>query len=300
MSAKIVRNFILAILILSSLFFLKPNYLSKEKVSPKEPLIRELPFQISVNPLPKKIQGLPPPKLSAGASVVVDINSAKILYEKNKDIKLYPASTTKIMTALVANETFQENQVFIVDKLIEGDQKNNFFRGEKILFKDLLKALLLSSSNTAAEILARAHPLGREGFITDMNKKAKELSLKNTNFVNPTGFHDDNHYTTAYDLAFLAKKFGENPELIKITSSKEEIVSNLERTYFHNLKNTNTLVGKDGVLGIKTGWTEISRGALTTLVNFKGNRVISVVLKSEDRFTDTQKLLTWTASTYRW
>lgn len=300
MSAKIVWNFVFITLILSSLFFLKPNYVSYEKVIPREPLIRELPFQISVNLLPKKIQELPPPKLSAGASVVVDIDSAKILYEKNKDIKLYPASTTKIMTALVANEIFQENQVFIIDKLIEGDQKNIFFIGEKILFKDLLKALLLSSSNTAAEIFSSAHPLGREGFIADMNKKAKELSLKNTNFVNPTGFYDENHYTTAYDLVLLAKKFGENPELIKVTSSKEEIVSNLERTYFHNLKNTNILVGKDGVLGIKTGWTEISRGALTTLVNFKGNRIISVVLRSEDRFTDTQKLLTWIASTYRW
>jgi D-alanyl-D-alanine carboxypeptidase len=138
-------------------------------------------------PLPILNQGVSFPVLSAQAVLAVDVDSGISLYEKDPDKPLLPASTTKIMTALVAMEKYSNDQVLGVgDEKIEG-QKMGLKKGEKITVKDLLYGLLIYSANDAAEVLAKSYEGGRDAFISAMNEKAKKLSLDNTKFTNPSG-----------------------------------------------------------------------------------------------------------------
>jgi len=254
-----------------------------------------------VSAMPVLKEGQSVPVLTAQGVIAADLDSAAILYEKNPDQTLLPASTTKIMTALVVMDLFNLNDVVTVPSMKVVGQNMRLFPGEKITIYDLLQGLLIFSANDAAEALANHHPLGREGFINAMNQKAQSLSLNNTRFINPSGLEDTGHVSTARDLVRLSEVAMRNPLFAQIVNTKTSAVTNVEGTYTHNLTNINELLGKvEGVEGIKTGWTQNARENLVTYVNRDGKRIIIALLGSQDRFGETTRLIEWIFDSYSW
>ena len=241
------------------------------------------------------------PLLSAQAVIAVDLDSGVTLYEKNPDLKLLPASTTKIVTSLVALDYYPLEEVLKVQKVNVVGQKMRLVPGEEITAKDLLYGLLVYSANDAAEVLAENYPGGREVFITAMNLKAEELQLENTNFSNPSGLETNNHSTTARDLVKVAKHAMQNPIFAEIVSTKEKTVKSVNGEITHKLVNINELLGEvEGVLGVKTGWTENARENLVTYIKRGERNVMIVVLGSQDRFGETKELISWIFKNYSW
>ncbi len=241
------------------------------------------------------------PILSAQSVMAVDLTSAITLYEKDPNRALLPASTTKIVTALVAIDTYELEQVLKVGKTSVVGQKMGLVTGEEIKFIDLLNGLLIYSANDAAEVLAQNHPEGRDVFIDLMNKKVKDLGLNNTHFSNPTGLDNGSQFSTTRDLVVVSKEAMKNPIFAEIVGTKEKIVKSVDNRFTHRLSNINKLLGEvDGVKGVKTGWTENARENLVTYVERNGRHVMTVVLGSSDRFGETKELIEWIFNNYTW
>lgn len=241
------------------------------------------------------------PLLSAQAAIAIDLHSGVTLYEKNPDLNLLPASTTKIVTSLVALDYYPLEKILQVKNVNVVGQKMRLVPGEEITVKDLLYGLLVFSANDAAEVLAENYPGGREVFVTAMNLKANELQLSSTNFTNPSGLETNNHLTTARDLIKVAKYAMKNPVFAEIVSTKEKIVKSVDGEITHNLVNINDLLGEvDGVLGVKTGWTENALENLVTYIKRGDREVMIVVLGSHDRFGETKELISWIFKNYSW
>ena len=241
------------------------------------------------------------PILSAQAVMAIDMASGVTLYEKNPDGQLLPASTTKIVTALVALDYYPLNQVLKVDGIKIDGQKMHLVKGEKITVENLLYGLLVYSANDAAEVLAANFPGGKDEFVYTMNKKAQELHLSKSYFTNPSGLDGDGIGTTARDLAIISQSAMKNPFFRKIVSTKETVVTSTDGKIVHKLKNVNELLGKvDGVLGVKTGWTEAARENLVSYIERDGKYVMVVVLGSQDRFGETEELIEWIFGNYEW
>ncbi|MFI5241069.1 MAG: D-alanyl-D-alanine carboxypeptidase family protein [Microgenomates group bacterium] len=239
------------------------------------------------------------PTLSAQAVLAVDLDSGISLYEKNPDNQLLPASTTKIVTALVSLDAYPLDSVIKVGSVRVEGQKMGLFMGEEMKVEDLLYGLLVYSANDAAEVLAQNYPGGRPAFINAMNAKAKELSMTNSNFLNPAGL--DGNTTTARDLIRVSEVAMRDPEFAKIVSTKQIIVKDVTGKKIHRLTNINELLGViPGVIGVKTGWTENARENLVTYVERDNKKVVMVVLGSQDRFGETKELIDWIFENYEW
>jgi D-alanyl-D-alanine carboxypeptidase len=241
------------------------------------------------------------PTLSAQGVLAIDLNSNVVLYEKAADSPLLPASTTKIMTALVAFDTYDLTQIIsITSPAVEG-QKMDLVKGEKITVESLLQGLLIYSANDAAEVLAQAHPQGRDAFIQKMNEYTQVLHLRHTTFTNPTGLDDPKNVSTARDLVFMSSFALKNDFLSKTVATKSLTVTDTTGKITHQLTNTNELLGEvEGVLGIKTGWTQNARENLVTLVQRENKKVLIAVLGSQDRFGETKQLIDWIFTSYNW
>lgn len=251
--------------------------------------------------LPVLKDGASFPILSAQSVMAVDLVSGVTLYEKDQNKALLPASTTKIVTALVAIDTYQPEQVLKVGRISVVGQKMGLVMGEEIKFIDLLNGLLIYSANDAAEVLAQNHPGGRDLFIGLMNKKVKDLGLNNTHFSNPTGLDNGAQYSTTRDLVVVAKEAMKNPTFAEIVGTKEKVVKSVDNRYTHRLLNINKLLGEvEGVKGVKTGWTENARENLVTYIERDERRVMTVVLGSSDRFGETKELIEWIFNNYTW
>ncbi len=239
-----------------------------------------------------------PPVVSAKSVFILDITSGEVVYQKQADSEVYPASTTKMMTAVIAKETFDPNQVLTISRLYNlGSQDLKLPVGGKITIEKLLYALLVSSSNDAAEILAENYPGGRTAFVEAMNRKASELLLHHTHFENPTGLDQINHYSSAADLARLAKHLISVPELARIVGTQTAVLSTVDFSGVYTVTNVNQLLGKvPGVMGVKTGFTDLAGQVLVTYVNRENRPLIISVLGSLDRFSDTESLITWAYS----
>ena len=206
-----------------------------------------------------------------------------------------------MMTALVAIESFALDQVITVGQITTPPQKIHLLPGETITIENLLYATLVASGNDAAEALAAAFPDGREAFIVAMNSKATALHLTNTHFTNPTGFDFVNHYSSALDLARLATSALKNPTFARIVSTPKISVFSADSKIEHKLTNINQLLGRlDGVKGVKTGYTEEAGEALVALTERNGHQILTVVLGSQDRFGETEKLIEWAFSNHQW
>lgn len=241
------------------------------------------------------------PVLSAQGALAVDLDSGINLYEKNPDTKLLPASTTKIVTALTALDSYPLDQVITVGKINVDGQKMGLFFGEKLTVENLLYGLLVYSANDAAEALANSYPGGYEAFISAMNAKAVDLSMNNSHFDNPVGLDTDDQHSTAKDLVRASEVAMRIPEFAKMVGTKSISFSDVTGKVKYNLKNINELLGAvPGVLGVKTGWTENARENLVTYIERDGHKVMIAVLGSQDRFGETKELINWIFVNYQW
>lgn len=233
------------------------------------------------------------PEISAEAAVVIDKNSMISLYEKNSTFRLPPASTTKIMTALVALDYYNPGDVLTINKKDAQGVNLGFEIGERFTFENLIYAMMLPSSNDATFAIAGNYPGGEAGFVEKMNEKARELNLSNTHFEEPVGLLDEKDYSNPIDLARLTAIALDSKEFAKIVSTKEKTISNIKGKEYR-LESLNILLGLSGVNGVKTGYTE---GAGQVLVTSKklnsGGELIFVVMQSTDRFGDTTILLNY-------
>ena len=241
------------------------------------------------------------PIVSAQGALAVDLDSGIPLYEKNADSPLLPASTTKIITALVALDNYPLDMIIKVGKARIDGQKMGLIQKEEIKVEDLLYGLLVYSANDAAEVLALNFPGGREKFIEAMNKKAEELSLNDSRFQNPSGLDGNGHVSTARDLVRVSEVAMRNPEFAKIVGTKNIVVKSTNNKISHKLTNINELLGVvPGVMGVKTGWTENARENLVTYIERDGHKVFIAILGSQDRFGETKELIEWIFSNYEW
>ncbi|HLD91957.1 MAG TPA: D-alanyl-D-alanine carboxypeptidase family protein [Patescibacteria group bacterium] len=264
-------------------------------------IIYSKPKVKTYSPIPVLKDGVKYPILSSQSVMAVDLVSGVTLYEKDSNKALLPASTTKIVTALVALDSYELNQVLKVGAVKVEGQKMGLVSGEEIMFSDLLSGLLIYSANDAAEVLASNYPGGRELFIDLMNKKVKDLGLTNTHFGNPTGLDNGEQYTTTRDLIVVSKYAMKNPIFAELVGTKEKVVKSVDGRFIHRLININKLLGKvEGVTGVKTGWTENARENLVTEVNRDGKKIMIVVLGSSDRFGETTELINWIYGNYIW
>ncbi len=246
---------------------------------------------------------LPRPRFTARAIVAQDLDSKTILFLKNPNTRLYPASTTKIMTALVSLTTYKnlDQVVTITDENLAIGHKMGLKAGEKISLRSLIKGLLIASGNDAALALAKHHPQGYAGFIKAMNLKAKSLGLTHTHYTNPSGVEERDHYTSARDLAVLTTVALKFPFLRQIVQTKTITLISADGKIKHHLHNTNLLLGKvAGVEGFKTGWTPQAGECLVTLIERHRHPIVIVLLGSQDRFGETTRLIDWLYRNYSW
>lgn len=244
----------------------------------------------------------PFPDHTSQAFIVVDVSSRGILEELNSDQLRSPASTTKLMTALVSLEEYPLDQVITItteDRTI--GQTMKLVKGEQIKVRDLLAGLMISSGNDAALALAQSYPNGGyTGFVAAMNQKAEELGLEGR-FTNVSGLESPDHKLTARDLSLIALEAIKQPLIQQLAQTKVETVYSLDGNQPHQLGNTNQLLGQvEGVIGLKTGWTEAAGECLVSLVDRNGQQVIVVVLGSQDRFKDSTAIIDWVYQSYLW
>lgn len=262
----------------------------------------------SINVLGSTIaDGPQPPTTYSQSIVVMDEKTGQILYEKGGDIQCMPASTTKVMTAILAFENLDLDSMVTVGPkppYAEGSSMG-FKEGEIVMVRDLLYALLLHSANDAAEILAEAVSGTSEEFAKLMNQKAAELGTTNTTFVNPSGLTgEENNLTTAKDLAIITAAAARIPELLEIsqTLSYKLPFTNLVTDTNRWATNKNSLMIKSSdyyyepvILG-KTGWTPAAGYAFTTVGEKDGQRIVVSILKSVNQGTywkETKELMEW-------
>lgn len=241
------------------------------------------------------------PEVSAEGVLIKDLSSGILLYSKNENIRYQPASTTKIMTALVSMDQFKPEEILTVKKVMQEGRVMGLLTNERISVESLIYGILVHSANDAAFTLAENFPGGIDKFVEKMNEKGKELGLDNTHFTNPAGFDDDEHYTNASDLAKLAQIALSKKYFAKIVGTRSITVSDVDYTYFHELKNVNELLGRiPGVAGVKTGFTQTAGEILVTEVKKNGQSVLFVLLKSRDRFGETRTLIDWVFNNFVW
>lgn len=291
---------VLFLIILAGFFLLSPNVTQKEI---RIPILRRLPFALPT-PAPYPVNRtkiFPGSEISALGIVIMDVDSGVYMYKRNETMSLAPASTTKILSVLVALDMYELDDVLTVKSLVNNGQDMGLVSGERLTVENLLFGTLVASANDAVYTLAENYPGEVEKFVEAMNQKAKSLHLENSSFTNPVGFDDPLHKMTPMDLARLASVALSNKTIAKMVAIPQITVSDVTHTYFHSLKNVNELLGKiPGVGGIKTGWTEEAGENLVTLVDRNGHRVILVVLHSLDRFSDTSSLIDWVFGSYEW
>lgn len=236
--------------------------------------------------------------LSGHSYLLMEEQSGRVLAEQNSHVKMPMASTTKIMTAMLALEYGNlDDNVIINDKStnIEGSSIY-LINGEEISLSDLLYGLMLRSGNDSALAIANHISGSEEAFIELMNKNARLLGASNTNFTNPHGLSDTNHFTTAYDLALITRRAFNNPEFEKISKSK---TYKGEREGFNYFVNKNkTLWEYEGGDGVKIGYTLASGRCLVSSATRENMRLIAVSLKASDWFNDNYKLMDYGFENY--
>lgn len=246
-------------------------------------------FQVAAYPL---LNTQTDPSISAVSAIVMEANSHDFVYQKNTDLRLSPASTTKMMTALVALSQFHPNDVLTVKSLIDTEGSGlGLTIGEQLTFADLLKGALILSANDAAYTIAQNYPGGEKAFVATMNKKAQELHMWNTHFGDPDGLDDMQNYTTAQDLVRLASVVMQNPLFASIVDTPTATISSTDGKNTYTFDNRNILLGYDGINGIKTGFTDEAGEVLATSTKINNHTFYIIVMKSQDRFADTKALL---------
>ncbi len=241
-------------------------------------------------------------ELESESAIVIDAKTGQILYEKNKNQKNYPASITKILSGFVAIQEGDFSDVLTVsDTAVNSISRTSshifLVEGEQMSFEDAMHAMMLQSANDASNAIAEYTSSTIEAFVSKMNETAQEIGMTNSNFANAHGLPDDNHYTTAYDMAILMKEAIKNPELLEIMSTVQYTMPETNKNEERYFAAGNELFKPsefkyDYAIAGKTGYTAAAGYTLVTVAEKEGAQLIAVVLDStlEGRYEDTTKL----------
>lgn len=252
-------------------------------------------------PLPTAQAAVRPPAITAQAAVVIDAANGTILYEKNAFLQMDPASTTKIMTALLVIEHGDLNRRVVISQRahLTGGSSLHLHEREEYTRLDLLKGMLLRSGNDASVALAESDAGSVERFVAEMNVRAQELGAFNTSYENTHGMTRPGHYSSAYDLALITRAALKLPVFQEIVRSQELSIRELTRDAPRTVHNTNQLLyGFAGADGVKTGTTDAAGHCLVASATRQGRQLIAVVLKSAHRFGDASALLDYGFDAY--
>ena len=245
-------------------------------------------------PAPVRADAASVPGVSAASFAVYDATAGRFLACGAGDTVRPMASTTKIMTALVALESFPQDAEVEFSREMAAEGSSMYLNyGERVALRDLLYGLLLMSGNDAARAVASLHAGGEEGFVAAMNERAGSMGLKNTSFANPNGLDADGHHTTAKELAILAAEAMKN-------AAFREIVSTYSGTFAgRTMTNHNKLLRRvEGCVGVKTGYTTVAGRCLVSAVERDGRLVIVVTLDAPDDWRDHERLYDWAFRRY--
>jgi D-alanyl-D-alanine carboxypeptidase (penicillin-binding protein 5/6) len=234
------------------------------------------------------------PLTSGQAAILMDGGSGRVLYEQNADHKMPMASTTKIMTALVALEYGVLTDEVIVPPEAQGVEGSSIWlsAGETHTLENLLYGLMLRSGNDAATAIAYHIGGSIEGFATIMNEKARSIGAVNSNFMNPHGLHHDQHYTTARDLGKITVYAMKNPDFVKIVSSRYKTIPWEGHQWDRAMQNKNKLLWQyEGANGVKTGYTKKAGRCLVSAAKRDELQLVAVVLNCGPMFEDSGRLL---------
>ena len=243
------------------------------------------------------------------SAIMIEPTTNTVIYELNKDERLAPASMTKLMTMLLIMESIDEGKINLSDTVLISENASGMGGSQvfleansKIEVEQLLKGIAIASGNDAAVAMAEHIAGSTSEFVNMMNKKVKDLGLKNTHFVNVHGLDADNHYSTAYDMAMIARELLTHKKILEYTSLYEDYLVKPDGTKTW-LVNTNKLVRfYEGVDGLKTGYTSTAKYCLTSTANKNNIRFITVVMgvdTSEHRSSDTTSMLNYGFTNYK-
>ncbi len=238
---------------------------------------------------------------SASGAILMEAESRRILFAKNENAKMFPASCTKILTTITVIENADLDAVVEVDNRAQGVEGSSVYlrAGEHISVRELLYCLMLQSGNDSAVALACYVSGGTKEFAALMNKTAKKIGTKNSHFANPHGLHNDNHYTTAYDLGLISCYALNNEEFAKIVSTKVIKVSNEGYDYNRVIVNKNKLLTRyEFADGVKTGYTKKAGRCFVGSATQNGMRLVAVVLNCGPMFEDAQSMLSYGFNNY--
>lgn len=291
-----ITSFLLSSLIPASI-------ISMQSISP---VIAPPPIEIEVQPLAVTIEEqVDEPQMKARAALVIETHSNEALLAQNVWEPLPIASISKLMTALVIKEQMSLDEIVTVSDNAANTRgsRMGLVSGEQILVRDLLKGLLISSGNDAAVALSEAVSESPEAFVILMNERTLSLGLENTSFSDPAGLENGN-VASAFEVAHLAKQVFKDPFLSSIMREKETTVSSTDAVYFHQLSNTNRLLGTDiadRIIAGKTGTTLVAGQCLVSFINGQSDRTImTILLGSPDRYGEVKTLIDWVDNTFSW
>ena len=246
---------------------------------------------------------------NAKSTILMESSTGEIIYERNSDERLAPASMTKMMSLILIMEAIEKGNIKL-DQIITISENASKMGGsqiyletnEKMSVDDLLKGICMASANDAVVALAETTYGSEEEFVNEMNKRAKKLGLKNTNFMNATGLDEENHYSSARDMALIAKELIKHDKVLEYSSRYEDYLREKTNKKFW-LVNTNKLIKTyEGMDGLKTGFTESAGYCLTATAKRNNMRLIGVVMKEESsniRNSDITELLNYGFSMYK-
>ena len=246
---------------------------------------------------------------NAKSAIIMEPTTGKVIFEKNSNERLEPASMTKIMTLLLTFEAIDNGKIFLDDMVTiskraadMGGSQMFLEAGSNIHLEEIIKGVSIASANDGAIALAEYIGGSVENFVDMMNKKAEDLGLSNTHFVNPHGLHDDNHYSSAYDMAIMAANLIDHEKILNYTSIYEDYFNKPDgsRTW---LVNTNKLVRFfEGVDGLKTGYTQEAGYCLTATAKKNNVRYITVVMgepSADMRSSETTNMLNYAFNSFK-
>ncbi len=243
------------------------------------------------------------------SAILLEVSTGKVIYEKNANVRLAPASMTKIMSMLLIMEAIDNGNLSFEDDVVISDNASSmggsqiFLQtGEKYKVKELVKGIAIASGNDAVVAMAEKVSGSVSAFVDHMNNKAKALGLTNTHFDNPHGLESENHYSTARDMSVMAQELLKHEKILEFTSIYEDYLKKPDGSSVW-LVNTNRLVRfYEGVDGLKTGFTEQAGYCITTTAKRGDMRLLSVVMKAETsdlRSKDTVSMLNYGFNTYK-
>ncbi len=232
--------------------------------------------------------------ISAQAAVLMCVESGEVIFERNPHEKLSMASTTKIMTSLIALEAgMPEKEITVTKEMVavEGTSMG-LLEGDSVSLTELVYGMLLQSGNDAANTVATVLGGDAEGFAALMNERAEQIGMNNTNFVTASGLDDEEHYSTAYDMALLACECVGNPLFVSICSDKSETLTYGNPPYARTVTNHNKLLWSyPDCIGMKTGFTRKSGRCLVSAAKRNGVTLVAVTLNAPNDWSDHRQLL---------